>query len=51
MIYDENKDLMRVVHRQEEARQLISKRTGWTFRCIRVPKPVIDLSQFKEALF
>lgn len=50
IIYDENKEVMRVVGRQEEARQLIKQRTGWTFKCVRKPKEVLDLSQFEEAL-
>lgn len=50
IIYDENKEVMRVVGRQEEARQLIKQREGWTMKCVRKPKDVVDLSQFKEAL-
>ena len=51
LIYNEDNDLMRIVGRQEEARCIVSLRLGWTFKCRRTPKPLIDLSQFKEALF
>jgi len=50
-IYDENKDLMRMVSRLEEARQIVTERSGWTFKLFRLPKKTIDLSQFEEALF
>jgi hypothetical protein len=50
-IYDENQDLMRVVSRQEEARQIVGGRNGWTFKLFRSPKKMIDLTQFEEALF
>lgn len=49
-IKDENGDLMRVVGRQEEARQIINQREGWTFKCVRKPVKRIDLSQFEVAL-
>ena len=51
LIRNEDGELMRIVGRQEEARCIVSLRTGWTFKCIRTPKPLIDLSQFQEALF
>lgn len=50
LIYDENKDLMRTVSRQEEARQIVNSRVGWIFKCVRKPKQKLDLSQFEEAL-
>lgn len=50
MIYNEDDELMRVVGRQEEARCIVSLRTGWTFKCLRTPKPILDLSQFEVAL-
>lgn len=50
LIYDENNELMRVVGRQEEARALVSSHDGWSFKCKRTPKPIVDLSQFQEAL-
>jgi hypothetical protein len=50
-IYDEENELMRTVSRQEEARLIVEKRDGWTFRLLRLPKKTIDLTEFKEALF
>ena len=50
IIYDEDGEVMRVVGRQEEARQLTKQREGWTFKCVRKPKQHLDLSQFEEAL-
>ena len=50
MIYNEDGDLMRIVGRQEEARCIVSLRTGWTFKCLRTAKPKLDLSQFEDAL-
>jgi len=51
VIYNEDKEKMRVVGRQEEARQIVQNREGWTFKCVRKPKPTPDLSQLGEALF
>ena len=52
LIYDEEKELMRTVARQEEAKQIIELRKGWSFKCVRKPKePKPDLSQLGEALF
>jgi len=51
LIYNEDGELMRVVGRQEEARHLVNARDGWSFKCKRTPKPIVDLSQFQEALF
>jgi len=50
-IYDEDRELMRVVHRQEEAKQIVQQREGWTFKCVRKPVRKVDLSQFEEAPF
>jgi hypothetical protein len=50
-IYDENQELMRMVSRLEEARQIVMGRSGWTFKLFRLPKKTIDLTTFEEALF
>ena len=50
IIKDENGEVMRIVGRQEEARQVTQQREGWTFKCVRKPKAKVDLSQFEEAL-
>lgn len=50
VIKDENNEVMRIVGRQEEAQHIIQQRTGWTFKCVRKPKPRLDLSQFEDAL-
>lgn len=49
-IKDEDGQLMRIVGRQEEARQIVNSRAGWSFKCVRNPVPLVDLSQFEEAL-
>jgi hypothetical protein len=51
MIYDENKELMRTVARQEEAQQIVQQRDGWTFKCVRTPVVKPDLSMLEEAPF
>lgn len=51
IVKDENGETMRIVARQEEARQIIQARNGWSFKGIRSPKVKLDLSQFEEALF
>lgn len=51
IIKDENGETMRIVGRQEEAKQIINARGGWTIKCVRKPKQQLDLSQFEEALF
>jgi hypothetical protein len=51
LIKDENGDLMRVVGRLEEARQIVQAREGWSYQRIRKCKKVVDLSQLGEALF
>ena len=50
IVKDENGDVMRIVGRQEEARQLTQSRDGWTFSGVRSPKVKLDLSQFEDAL-
>lgn len=50
IIKDENNEVMRIVGRQEEALLICAFRAGWTFKCFRKPKTVIDLSQFEVAL-
>jgi hypothetical protein len=47
VIKDENGETMRTVHRQEEARQIVQSREGWTFKCVRK----VDLSMLEEAPF
>ena len=51
IIKDENGETMRTVRRQEEARQIVQQREGWTFKCVRKPVRKIDLSSLGEALF
>jgi hypothetical protein len=51
IIKDESGETMRVVGRQEEARQIVQNREGWTFKCVRKPVPKPDLSTLGEAPF
>lgn len=51
IVKDENGETMRIVGRQEEARQLTQSRIGWTFIGVRSSKVKLDLSQFEVALF
>lgn len=53
IIKDENGDLMRVVRRQEEARQIIDIREGWTMTHVKQQKEPIEsvLKQFERAPF
>ncbi len=51
IIYNEDNEKMRVVHRLEEAQQLVANKTDWTYKFFKKPKQVVDLSQFEEALF
>ena len=51
LIYDEDKELMRTVSRQEEAKQIVENRDGWTFKCVKKPVKKVDLSELGEALF
>lgn len=50
IVKDENGEVMRIVGRQEEARQIIKSRDGWTFKCVRKIIKKLDLSQFQDAL-
>lgn len=50
-IKDETGELMRVVHRQEEAQQIVACREGWTYKYVRNPVRQIDLSSLGEAPF
>lgn len=51
LIKDENGETMRTVHRQEEAKQIVQSREGWTFKCVKKPVKKVDLSELGEALF
>ncbi len=51
LINDENGETMRIVSRQEEARQIVQSREGWTFKCVKKPVKKVDLSELGEALF
>jgi hypothetical protein len=51
IIKDEDGEIMRTVSRQEEARQIVQQREGWTFKCVRKPVQKIDLSMLEEAPF
>lgn len=51
IIKDENGETMRIVGRQEEARQITQSRAGWTFTGVRKPKVKLDLAQFEDAPF
>lgn len=48
VIRDEEGNIMRTVGRQEEAQAVCALRLGWTFKCVRKPKPVYV---FEEAPF
>lgn len=49
IIKDENGEVMRMVGRQEEARNICAFRLGWTYKCLR-KKSQIDLTSFEDAL-
>ena len=49
-IYNEDGEKMRVVHRKEEAEQLLATRTGWTLKFFKLPVKQTTY-QFEEALF
>jgi len=52
IIKDENGEIMRIVNRQEEARQIVQSREGWTFKCVRkVVRKLVEGYKFEEALF
>ena len=48
VIRNEDNEVMRIVGRQEEAQAICMLRNGWSFKCVRKPKPVY---KFEEALF
>lgn len=48
-IKDENGEIMRIVGRQEEARQIINQRAGWTFK--RVIQKIIKRDGYSQAVF
>ena len=49
-IYNEDGEKMRVVHRKEEAEQLVATRTDWTFKFFKLLVKQTTY-QFEEALF
>ena len=49
IIKDENNQTMRVVGRQEEARQICNSRPGWTFK--RVVQRIIKRDGYSESLW
>lgn len=51
IIYNEDNEKMRVVHRLEEAQQLVANKTDWTYKFFKKPKQIVDLSEFEEAPF
>ena len=51
IIKDENGETMRIVGRQEEAKQIVANREGWTYKCVRKSVRKVDLSELGEALF
>jgi hypothetical protein len=51
VIRDEDGEIMRVVGRQEEAKQIVGTREGWTMKCLREPKQEPALHNFEEAPF
>lgn len=48
-IKDENGELMRVVGRQEEARQIVNARSGWTFK--RVTQKIVKRDGYSESIW
>lgn len=50
LIKNEEGETMRIVGRQEEAIAICALREGWTFKCVRKPKPA-EQYKFEEALF
>lgn len=50
-IYNEDGEKMRVVHRKEEAEQLVATRIDWKFNFFKLPKQQPTTYQFEEALF
>lgn len=48
IIKDENGETMRIVGRQEEARQIVQARVGWTFK--KVMQKIIKRDGYSEAI-
>lgn len=46
-VVDELGELMRVVGRLEEAKTLVASREGWTYKRVKLEKPVYE---FEDAL-
>ncbi len=51
MLYDEDGEKMRVVHKLEEAKEIIKTRADWTYKFFKKPVKVFDLNDFEEAPF
>jgi hypothetical protein len=49
-IYDEMGELMRIVRRLEEAKEIVSCRNEWSYVYVQVKRKNVDLSQFGDAL-
>ena len=49
LIKDENGEVMRIVGRQEEARQLVNSRDGWTFK--RVTQKIVKRDGYSESIW
>lgn len=49
IVKDENGETMRIVGRQEEARQLVNARAGWTFK--RVTQKIIKRDGYSESIW
>lgn len=49
-VYNEDGELMRIVHRREEAQALCAKRHGWSFTAKRRPVRTLASYHFEEAL-
>lgn len=47
-VSDEEGELMRVVGRLEEAKTLVNNRAGWSYKRVRIEKPVY---KFEDAPF
>lgn len=48
IIKDENGETMRIVGRQEEARQIVNTRAGWSFK--RIAQQIIKRDGYSEAV-
>ena len=49
-IYDEMGELMCIVRRLEEAKEIVSCRNEWSFVYVQKKRKTIDLSNFEDAL-